>query len=81
MIYTEPIKIKGPVTIPTIEVLGRKVRSNLVSIVQFFVVIPNVASELPYVAYFGGKSTPKFGLTDLFERLAFGCAEKLTMTK
>jgi hypothetical protein len=27
---------KGPVTIPTIVVLGRKVRSNLVSIVQFF---------------------------------------------
>ena len=27
---------KGPVTLPTIVVLGQKVRSNLVSIVQFF---------------------------------------------
>ena len=62
---------KGPVTIPTIAVLGRKVRSNLVSINQFFVLIPNLASDLPYVAYFGGLSTSKFGLPALFERLAF----------
>jgi hypothetical protein len=62
---------KGPVTFPTIVVLGQKVGSNLVSIVQFFVLIPNLASDLPYVAYFGGKSTSKFGLPALFERLAF----------
>ena len=62
---------KGPVTLPTIVVLGQKVRSNLVSIVQFFVLIPNLASDLPYVAYFGGKSTSKFGLPALFERPAF----------
>ena len=37
----------------------------------FFVLIPNLASDLPYVAYFGGKSTSKFGLSALFERLAF----------
>ena len=36
---------KGPVTLPTIVVLGQKVRSNLVSIVQFFVLIPNLASD------------------------------------
>jgi hypothetical protein len=65
------LKDKGPVTIPTIVVLGRKVESNLVSIVQFFVLIPNLASDLPYVAYFGGKSTPKFSLPALFERLSF----------
>ena len=47
---------KGLVTIPTIVELGHKVRSNLV---QFFVLIPNLASDLPYVAYFGGKSTSK----------------------
>ena len=65
------VSIKGPVTFPTIVVLGQKVRSNLVSVVQFFVLIANVASDLPYVAYFGGKSTSKFGLPALFERLAF----------
>ena len=42
--------------IPTIVVLGPKVESNLVSIVQFFVLIPNLAFDMPYVAYFGGKS-------------------------
>jgi hypothetical protein len=63
--------LKGPVTLPTFVVLSQKVRSNLVSIVQFFVLIPNLASDLPYVAYFGGKSTSKFGLPALFERLAF----------
>ena len=52
-------------------VLGPKVRSNVVSIVQFFVLIPNLASDLPYVAYFGGKLTSKFGLSALFKRLAF----------
>jgi hypothetical protein len=52
---------KGPVTFPTIVVLGPKVKSNLVSVVQIFVLIPNMASDLPYVAYFGGKSTSKFG--------------------
>ena len=62
---------KGPVTLPTIVVVGQKVRSNLVSIVQFFVLIPNLASDLPYVAYFDGKSTTKFGLPALFERPAF----------
>ena len=62
---------KGPVSFPTVVVLGQKVRSNVVSIVQFFVLIPNLASDLPYVAYFGGKSSPKFGLPALFERLAF----------
>ena len=62
---------KGPVSFPTVVVLGQKVRSNVVSIVQFFVLIPNLASDLPYVAYFGGKSSPKFGLRALFERLAF----------
>ena len=55
----------------TIIVLGPKVRSNLVSIVQIFVLIPNLASDLPYIAYFGGKSTSKLGLPALFERLAF----------
>ena len=59
--------LKGPVTLPTIVVLGQKVRSNLVYIVQFFVLIPNLASDLPYVAYSGGKSTSKFGLLALFE--------------
>ena len=49
------IEVKGPVTFPTIVVLGPKVRSNLISIVQFIVVIPNLASDLPYVAFFGGK--------------------------
>jgi hypothetical protein len=65
---------KGPVTIPTIAVLGQKVRSNLVSINQFFVLIPNMASDLPYVAYFGGKSTSKFGLPALFGWHS-GCSE------
>ena len=36
---------KGPVTFPTIVVLGKKVRSNLVSIVQFFVLIPNLSKR------------------------------------
>ena len=45
--------------IPTIVVLGPKVESNLVSIVQFFVLIPNLAFDMPYVAYFGGKSIPR----------------------
>ena len=54
------------VTIPTIVDLGQKVRSNLISVVQFFVLILNLASDLPYVAYFGGKSTSKFGLPALF---------------
>jgi hypothetical protein len=40
--YSIAFSIKGPVTIPTIIVLGRKVRSNLVSIVQFFVLIPKL---------------------------------------
>ena len=62
---------KGPVPFPTIIVLGPKFESNAVSIVHFFVLIPNLASDLPYVAYFGRKSTPKFGLPALFERLAF----------
>ena len=62
---------KEAVTFPTIVVLGPKVRSNVVSIVQFFVLIPNLASDLPDVAYFGGNSSPKFGLPALFERLAF----------
>jgi hypothetical protein len=62
---------KGPVTLPTIVVLGQKVRSNLVSIVQSFVLILILASDFPYVAYFGGKSTSKFGLPALFERPAF----------
>ena len=57
---------KGQVTLPTIVVLGKKVRNNLVSIVQFFALIPNLASDLPCVAYFGGKSTSKFGLPALF---------------
>ena len=65
---------KGPVTIPTIVDLGQNVRSNLVFIVQFFVLIPNLASDLPYAAYFGGKSTSKFGVPALFERLALGCS-------
>jgi hypothetical protein len=69
--YYDAILVKGPVTLPTVVVLGQKVRSNLVSIVQFFVLIPNLASDLPYVAYFGGKSTSKFSLPALFERLAF----------
>ena len=64
--------LKGPVSFPTVVVLGQKVRSNVVSIVQFFVLIPNLASDLPYVAYFGGKSSPKVGLAALFERLAVG---------
>jgi hypothetical protein len=64
-------RTQGPVTIPTIAVLGRKVRSNLVFKVQFFVLIPNLASDLPYVPSFGGKSTSKFGLPALFKRLAF----------
>ena len=34
--------VKGPGTIPTIVVLGPKVESNVVSIVQFFVLIGNV---------------------------------------
>jgi hypothetical protein len=34
---------KEPVTFPTIVVLGPKVESNVVSIVQFFVLIPNLA--------------------------------------
>ena len=55
---------KGPVTLPTIVDLGQKVRSNLISIVQFFVLILNLASDLPYVAYFGGKLTSKFGLPE-----------------
>ena len=63
--------LKGAVTFPTIVVLGPKDRSNVVSIVQFFVLIPNLAPDLPYVAYFGGKLTSKFGLSALFERLAF----------
>ena len=63
--------MKGAVTFPTIVVLGPKVRSNVVSIDQFFVRTPNLASYLPYVAYFGGKSSPTFGLPALFERLAF----------
>ena len=46
--------LKGPVTLPTIVVLG-----------------PKLASDFPYVAYFGGKSTSKFGLPALFERPAF----------
>ena len=46
---------KGPGTFPTIIVLGRKVESNEVSVVKFFVLIPNLASDLPYVAYVGGK--------------------------
>ena len=71
LIRLERYNIKGPVTLPTIVVLGQKVRSNLVSIVQFFELIPNLASDFPYVAYFGGKSTSKFGLPALFERLAF----------
>ena len=54
-----PVFFKGPVAFPTIVVLGQKVRSNVVSIVQFFVLIPNLASDLPYVAYFGGKATYK----------------------
>ena len=62
---------KGPVTFPTIVVLGPKVESTVVSIIQFFVLIPNLASDLPYVAYFGGKSTSKFGQPALFERLVF----------
>jgi hypothetical protein len=62
---------KGPVTFPTNIVLGPKVESKVVPIVQFIVLIPNMASDLPYVAYFGGKSTSKFGLPALFERLAF----------
>ena len=45
---------KGPVTLPTIVVLGQNVRSNLFPIVQFFVLISNLASDLPYVAYFDG---------------------------
>ena len=71
MVQLKAENSKGPVTFPTIIVLSPKVRSNLVSIVQFFVLIPNLASDLPYVAYFGGKSTSKFGLPALFERLAF----------
>ena len=62
---------KGPVTIPTIVVLGSKVESNVVFIVHFFVLTPNLSSDMPYVAYFGGKSTSKFGVPALFERLAF----------
>ena len=62
---------KGPVTLPTIVVLDQKVKSNLVSIVQIFVLILNLASDLPYIAYFGGKSTSKFGLQALFERKSF----------
>ena len=61
----------GPVTFPTIVFLGPKVESNVVSIVQFFVLITNLALDLPYIAYFGGKSTLKFGLPALFERQSF----------
>ena len=63
--------LKGPVTFLTFLVLDPNVKNNVVSIVQFFVLIPNPASDLPCVAYYGGKSTSKFGLSSLFERLAF----------
>jgi hypothetical protein len=33
--------------------------------------IPNLASVLAYVAYFGGKLTYQFDVPALFERLAF----------
>ena len=36
--------------IPTIIVLGPNVESNVVSIVQFFALIPNLAFDMPYVA-------------------------------
>ena len=54
--------------------LGQKVSRNLVSIVQFFVLILNLASDLLYVACFGWKSTSKFGLPAQFERLAHYCS-------
>ena len=69
--FVNTINIKGPVTFPTFVVLGPKVESNVVSIVQFFVLIPNLASDLPYIAYFCGKSNSKFDLPALFERPAF----------
>ena len=65
---------KGPVTFPTIVVLSPKVESNEVIVFQFFMLIPNLASDLSYVAFFGGKSTSKFGLLVLFEGLALGCS-------
>jgi hypothetical protein len=67
--YQKSLKLAK--SIKQIVVLGPKVESNVVSIVQFFVPIPNLASDLPYISYFGGKSTSKFGLPALFERLAF----------
>ena len=37
---------KGPVTFPTIVVLGSKGESDVVSKVQFFVLIPNLVSHM-----------------------------------
>ena len=48
--FIKRLNFKGPVTFPTIVVLGQKVRSNLVSIVQFFCADSDLASDLPYVA-------------------------------
>ena len=62
---------KGTVTFPTIVVLGPKVESNVVSIVQFIVLISNLASDLPYIAFIDRKTTSKFSLPALFESLAF----------
>ena len=45
------MKTEEPVIFPTIVVLNPKVKSNVVSIVRFFVLIPNLATDLPYVAY------------------------------
>ena len=45
---------KGPLTFSTIVVVGPKVERNVVSLVQFFMVIPNLASDLPYVAFLAG---------------------------
>ena len=63
---------KGPVTFPIILVLGPKVESNVVFKVQFFCADSEsgIRFALAYVAYFGGKSTSKFGLSALFEWLA-----------